>query len=205
MSNMKNMKQTMANRNDELYTPRILVEAILPYVPKDKTIWCPFDTENSEFVKMFNEQGNKVFNTHITGGKDFFKVAVIPGSCDAIISNPPFSKKIEVFDRLFEIGLPFAMLMAVPILNYQEIGDFFCNIQDSGKDLQLLIVNKKVSFNGNQSSFNTSYFCYKMLPKDLMFCRLEHNNTGKNYEGSAMEVDRENIDTYFKNKNGEFF
>lgn len=73
------------------------------------------------------------------------------------------------------------MICGLPILNYQEVGTFFLD-----KELQLLIVDKKVSFDGNTASFNNSYFCKGILPKDLIFEHLEHNNSGKNYEPSRM-------------------
>ena len=54
------------------------------------------------------------------------------------------------------------------------------------KDLQLLIVDKKVSFDGNTASFNNSYFCRGILPRDLLFEHLEHNNTKDRFIGSRM-------------------
>ena len=162
----------MHHLNDERKTPGILVRPILDYIPTGSKIWCPFDDNESKFVQILS-QDNEVTYGHINQGKDFF-LQNVPEGCQYIISNPPFSKKIEVFDRLFDIGLPFAMLMNLECLNYQVVGEFF---KKSKKQLQLLIFDKKVSFDGNTSSFNTSYFCYKMLPKDLMFYHLEHNNT----------------------------
>ena len=44
----------------------------------------------------------------------------------------------------------------------------------------------KVSFDGRTSSFNTSYFCNRLLPHDLIFTHLEHNNTGRNFVGSKI-------------------
>jgi hypothetical protein len=164
---------------DEYYTPAILVEAILPYLKPNSTIWCPFDTFNSEFVIQLNQDGHKVIHSHIWDGIDFFK-AEVP-QCDYIISNPPFTRKLEVLDRLYQIDKPFAMVLGLPILNYQEVCEFFLD-----KELQLLIVDKKVSYDGNTSSFNSSYFCHKLLPKDLMFHHLEHNNSNKNYKPSSM-------------------
>jgi len=40
---------------DEQYTPKYGVEVLLPYIQhlKDKIIWCPFDKEDSQFVKTF--------------------------------------------------------------------------------------------------------------------------------------------------------
>lgn len=170
------------DEKDEYYTPRILVDAIIPYVSKDKVVWCPFDTENSEFVRALRDNGNTVIYSHIWDGKDFFKYE--PDEYDCIISNPPFTKKLEVFDRLYQLDKPFAMVCGLPILNYQEVGEFFV-----GKDVQLLIVDKKVSFDGNTASFNNSFFCRKFLPSDLIFTHLEHNNSRKNYVPSNMFKD----------------
>lgn len=182
------LKTNSFSEKDEYYTPKILVEPIKKYIKPNSTVWCPFDTENSEFVIAFKELGHKVIHTHIWNGEDFFEIDV--PECDYIISNPPFTRKLEVFDKLYEIGKPFAMVMGLPILNYQEVGNFFLD-----KKLQLLIVNKKVSFDGNTASFNNSYFCYNMLPEDLMFADLEHNNSRKNYVASRMHNDLKGVDT----------
>lgn len=138
MKSMKNWLSTgKFNEKDEYYTPPILVEAIVPYVDKAKTVWCPFDTEDSEFVIALKNNGNKVIATHIWNGYDFFDYE--PSEhYDYIVSNPPFSRKLQVLERLYKLGKPFAMVMGLPILNYQEIGEFFV-----GKDLQLLIVDKR--------------------------------------------------------------
>ena len=168
---------------DEYYTPKILVEAILPYLEKGKTIWCPFDTENSECVVTLKENGFKVIYSHIIYGQDFF-VFEPNEEYHYIISNPPFSRKLEVLERLYNLNKPFAMVLPLTMLNYQEVGAFFLD-----KELQLLIVDKKVSFNGNTASFNNSYYCYKLLPKDLMFTHLEHNNSNSNYVASRMNKD----------------
>ena len=181
------IKKTAWNEKDEYYTPRILVNPILKYVPKEATIWCPFDTENSEFVLVFNERGNKVIHSHIWEGKDFFKHE--PEDYDYIISNPPFTRKLEVFERLYKLGKPFAMIMGLPILNYQEVGNFFYNLDE---DLQLLVVDKKVSFDGNTASFNNSYFCWNILPKGIVFEHLENNNSKTHFIGSRMHDDVEN-------------
>ena len=74
-------------------------------------IWCPFDTEDSLFVKLFRQRGYTVIATHICNGQDFFELE--PPQCDYIISNPPYSLKGEVFERLFQLKIPFAMLVGV--------------------------------------------------------------------------------------------
>ena len=145
------------NEKDEYYTPSILVEPIIEYtkgICKDNGIvWCPFDTENSEFVKALRKNKINVEYSHIWDGKDFFEYEPKQYSC--IVSNPPFTRKLDVFKRLYKINKPFALVCGLPILNYQEIGAFFV-----GRSLQLLIMDKKVSFDGKTASFNNSYFCY---------------------------------------------
>lgn len=177
---MKSLNKSMKNKNDERYTPPILVKPILNYIKPNSVVWCPFDTKNSEFVIQLKKHGHNVIYSHIDLGQDFFKYE--PSEhYDYIISNPPFSKKIEILDRLYQLNKPFAMLMNIECLNYQVVGEFFLD-----KPLQLLIVDKKVSFDGKTSSFNTSYFCKDILPKDLIFFHLENNNTGTNFVGSNM-------------------
>ena len=167
---------------DEYYTPKILVESILPYILLGKIVWCPFDTENSEFVLAFKARGNKVVYSHIRDGLDFFEYE--PEYYDYIVSNPPFTRKLDVLKRLYALNKPFAMLLPLPMLNYQEIGNFFV-----GKKVELLIVDKKVSFDGNTSSFNSSFFCKDILPRELIFCSLAHNNSNKFYVASRMHTD----------------
>jgi type I restriction-modification system DNA methylase subunit len=175
MPRLNNFKKSIANEQDEYYTPRILVKPIIKYIQKGSTVWCPFDTEESEFVKLIKENGNKVIFSHIKYNQDFFNYYP-DEEFDCIVSNPPFSKKLKILERLYKINKPFAIILGLPILNYQEIGSFFLNHK-----LQLLIVDKKVSFNGKTSSFNNRYFCYNFLPESIIFEHLEHNNSGKFY------------------------
>jgi hypothetical protein len=186
-------KRSNWNRKDEYYTPPILVEAILPHIvgnPKETTVWCPFDTDKSAFVEILRERNFKVIHSHIWEGKDFFQYEP-EEEYDYIISNPPFTRKLDVFKRLFDLGKPFAMVMGLPILNYQEVGDFFTKHQQQGHHIQLLIVDKKVSFDGNTASFNNSFFCWDMLQRDIVFHHLAHNNSGDDHIGSRMKVDSE--------------
>lgn len=182
----KNLNKSMKSKNDERFTPPILVEPIIDFISYGSTIWCPFDTQESEFVKRLSKH-SKVHYTHIWNGEDFFTYKP-DFEYDYIVSNPPFSRKLDVLERLFEIGKPFAMCMNIECLNYQVMGETFFNHQCEGEHLQLLIPDKKVSFDGNTSSFCTGYFCYKMLPRDLMFYHLSNNNTGADFVGSEMKT-----------------
>ena len=71
--------------------------------------------------------------SYILGG-DFFKIRP-KGNIDYVISNPPYSLKTEVFERLFKLGTPFAMLVGVVgLFESQKRFDGF--IGSSGKSYQ---------------------------------------------------------------------
>lgn len=178
------------NVNDNLYTPSKLVTPLVEYLHRFSdefemnnnrlpVIWCPFDTSDSEFVKVFLDHGYKVVYSHINNGQNFFEYE--PDSWDIAISNPPFSQKLAIFERLFKFGKPFAMLCNEMIINYQEVANFFVD-----HEIQLLCFDKKVSFNGKTSSFASGYFCSSFLPKDLVFYHLKDNNTGSNFIPARM-------------------
>lgn len=191
MPRLNNFNKSMGLKQgiDEMFTPPILVQPILKYIKPKSTVWCPFDTKDSEFVIAFKKAKHKVIYSHIWEGQDFFSYNP-EEEYDYIISNPPFSKKLKVLERLYKLDKPFAMILGLPVLNYQEIGEFFYNKES---DLQLLIVDKKVSFNGNTASFNNSYFCRKMLPKDIIFHHLPNNNTKLNFVKSKMEAKSDKV------------
>lgn len=60
------------NPNDEFYTPIYAIEPLLKYIPKESKIWCPFDIEESNYVKIFSSNGYSVSHSHISEGYDFF-------------------------------------------------------------------------------------------------------------------------------------
>ena len=62
--------------SDEYYTPREAVKPIIKYIDRGNkpqyTVWCPFDTAESEYVKCIQEAGHKVIFSHIDNGQNFF-------------------------------------------------------------------------------------------------------------------------------------
>ena len=51
------MDKVAGSKNDEFYTPYYAVKPILKYLKKGATIWCPFDTQDSQFVKSLQMGG----------------------------------------------------------------------------------------------------------------------------------------------------
>lgn len=157
--------------NDEFYTPPYAVEPILKYIKPNSTVWCPFDTANSWFVKLIESRGGKVIHSHIADGQDFFNMET--PECDYIISNPPYSLKGEVLERLFEIGKPFAMLVGVVgLFESQKRFNMFKN-----NEFEIMYMNKRVAYfkdyNEQKPSlnppFSSVYVCHKILPKQIVF------------------------------------
>ena len=67
-----NMGVLTANRtadSDEAYTPLYAVEPLLEFVPKGKTIWCPFDLEWSAFAQTFRRGGVESYHISYFGGQ----------------------------------------------------------------------------------------------------------------------------------------
>ena len=163
------------SKNDEFFTPTYAIKPILKYIKPDTTIWCPFDTEQSNFVKELRRGGYKVVATHIEQGRDFFKTE--PPECDYIISNPPYSIKGDVLQRLFELDKPFAMLVGVVgLFESQKRFNMFKN-----NEFEIMYFNKRVSYfkdyNDPKPSlnppFSSVYVCHKMLPKQIVFEKIE--------------------------------
>ena len=157
--------------NDECYTPRYGVIPILEFLPKDKTIWCPFDTEESEYVKVLRENGYKVICSHISNNQDFYIYE--PSDWDIIVSNPPFTGKRKIVERALSFKKPFALLLPLTWLNDSAPKQLF-----KDKDLQLLMFDKRIKFtnNGkveNKITFSSAYYCYNLLPKQIIMRELK--------------------------------
>ena len=157
--------------NDEFYTPRYAVEPILKYIPEGSVVWCPFDTKNSNFVKMLEELQYTVIHSHIDNGEDFFTSE--PEHFDYIVSNPPYSIKAAVFERLFELGKPFAMLVGVVgLFESQKRFNMFKDNQ-----FEIMYMNKRISYFKSYEDpkpslnppFSSVYLCSKMLPQQIVF------------------------------------
>ena len=134
-------------------------------------IWCPFATEDSLFVKLFRQAGYQVIATHIANGQDFFTID--PPKCDYIISNPPYSVKGEVLQRLFDLGIPFAMLVGVVgLFESQKRFDMFRE-----HEFEIMYLNRRISYFKDYTEqkpslnppFSSVYVCQGVLPKQIVF------------------------------------
>lgn len=159
--------------NDEYYTPDFAVMPLLEFMNpfKNKIIWCPFDKEESEFVKVFTKNGYNVIYSHVEKGQNFFEFQ--PKEFDVIISNPPFQDKKRTFSRLLSFKKPFAMLMTLTWLNDATPKRLFRNY-----DLQLLMFEERIKYKNaiyDKINFSSAYYCYNFLPKQIIMRSLSDN------------------------------
>lgn len=163
------------SHNDEFYTPLYAVKPILEFVPPCVKVWCPFDTEQSLFVKELNKT-NEVVCSSLLNGEDFFEMEV-PKDTKYIISNPPYSLKTEVLERLFKLDIPFAMLLGV--VGLFESKKRFEMFKDN--EFEIMYFNKRIAYfkdyNEQKPSlnppFSSVYICHKMLPEKIMFKEID--------------------------------
>lgn len=183
------MDKVAGSGNDEFYTPLYAITPIIKYLKAKgfKNIWCPFDSEDSLFVKTLSDNGFNVLYTHIDMGEDegdFFKLINSPlpteNSIDAIVSNPPYSLKTDVLDSLFKSNIPFAMLLGVVgIFESKKRFEMFRDNQ-----FEIMYMNKRVSYfmdyNEQKPSknppFSSVYITSKILPKQIVFEEIDKNN-----------------------------
>ena len=164
---------TSSKNKDEAYTPYYAANPIIKYIDPNLIVWCPFDQEWSAYVRLLRENGNRVITSHIDKGLDFFNYE--PEYYDIIISNPPFSCKDEVIERLYELNKPFAILLPLNSLQGRNRYENFKN------GVQLLSFDQRIDFHdpnnmdkpNKGTPFASAYFCRDLLPNDLILEHLE--------------------------------
>lgn len=113
-----------------------------------------------------------MISTHIDKGQDFFKYE--PDEWDIIVTNPPFSIKDKVLEKLYSFNKPFAILLPLNSLQGKTRYKYF------KQGIQILSFDARVSYHDKNhmdkvvkgSPFATAYFCRDLLPKDLIVEKL---------------------------------
>ena len=165
------MKRAMINyiqneKNDELYTPEYAIKPLIKYLPKNIKIWECTDFGSSNITKVLKENGYQVITTH----KDNFDFLTDKPNFDfdMIITNPPYSLKDEFLKKCYEYNKPFALLLPLTSLEGINRGKMY---RENG--IELLVFDRRCNFiydNDKKSNwFNTSWFCWNVLPQQLIF------------------------------------
>jgi len=151
--------------NDEIYTPEYAVYPLLSYLPKDKIYWECTDFWDSKITKVLKDNWYKVIWTSfdfLTQKPNF--------DFDVIITNPPYSLKTQFLKKAYELWKPFCFLLPLTTLEWIERWKLFRKYW-----IELFIFDKRINFLGQKKNcwFNTSWFCWKILPKQLIFYSLK--------------------------------
>ena len=171
---MSNQVYYQQGGGDEQYTPKYGVEVLIPHIQhlKDKVIWCPFDREDSQFVKVLKENGFNVIYSHIEYGQDFLNYQ--PENWDILISNPPYTDKRVYWERALDLKKPFALLLPLNILSDSVINTTMRE-REREREFQLLIPSRRMRFynrrtgeTGNQPTFKASYFGVNIFKQQII-------------------------------------
>lgn len=175
MSDLPSAFVSLNKDNIEAYTPKYAVDIILPYIPKDRIIWAPFSRDEHHYADYLRDLGYRVHNTHYdpaTGVGDDFLTFEPEFEWDVIVDNPPFKGKAKYVRRAFEFGKPFAFFLPFNCFGDNGIPKLF---MEHEVDPQMLIPDKRTEFENQESrgiSFKTVYVCRELLPKQIIFTRL---------------------------------
>jgi len=123
------------------------------------------DSELDSQKKNKRKDGNvEVLQTKRFKNRSCLKIDVKyePDNWDIIISNPPFKKKRQFFERALSFNKPFALIMTNTWLNDAYSKKVF---MEAGRQMQLLMFDKRMKFinpdgrPNNKITFSSSYFC----------------------------------------------
>ena len=107
--------------SDEWYTDQETVDLcwrLLEAEPGD-VICCPFDSEESLFVKKAKSLGHDV----IYGIRDFLETENY--KFDKLITNPPFSIKDAVIEKVYKYGKPSLLILPIDSLGGVKRHSFY--------------------------------------------------------------------------------
>jgi len=109
MTKPKNNSKISAR--DQFQTPVYAVDLLIPHIPKHiNTIWeCAC---GQYFMTLaLRNHGYDVYPSDIINGLDFLECYPPVDHIEAIITNPPYSQKLEFYKKCREYDLPFALLI----------------------------------------------------------------------------------------------
>jgi len=150
------------HKDDEYMTPKSAWLSIADYIPKDKKIWECFygDGKSAEYLR---EMGHFVISANV----DFFE----NDFGEIIVSNPPYSIKKKIFEKLEILDKPFILILPISVISTKYYRKYFAD------KCGIIIPTQRIHFikKGDPTSrcyFNTIFVCYKIdkvNPREIIY------------------------------------
>jgi hypothetical protein len=146
---------------DELSTPALAIEPLVPFIYNfhDRPVlWEPAPGKFA-LLDYLEAEGFKMI---VTTGNYFD--APFPDAADILVTNPPFSKKIQWLAKAREDGKPFALLLPITTLGVRRA-------HPSLYGVQIVFLKKRIDFTGKgRPWFSVAWFTWGLdLPAVLNF------------------------------------
>jgi len=139
--NIKPAAAPSANRGDEYETHKFDIAYLLNcYADKDAdVIWDPFVAQSGYSQSCIESLGY----TTVSTTADFMSLEQPPPGTTLILTNPPFSKKVQILEKLSKWTVPFCVIMPTIVLQR----DYFTRIvQQSKRRWWIQLPNKSLFF-----------------------------------------------------------
>jgi hypothetical protein len=155
---------TQMSEDDEWETPPATTLRMVELLPQGGAIWEPFCGPTLQSVNTLRETMHEVV---YDAEQDFFALAAPPCEHVVVVTNPPFTRKIDAVERLCMWGVPFAMVLPVDAVNQVAFKKRVARLW--GHDLQVVYPPAKVHFMKNgmtpgRSPFHVIFLLYKCPP-----------------------------------------
>ena len=146
----------------EYYTPDWACREIAQVLPRDLEYWEGF-RGNGQSTVYWQQAGLNIQSFE----EDFFE----NNHGDALLTNPPFNVKRRLYKRLMELNKPFCLLLPTASMSSKSFRRMAAHFND---EIQIAIPSKRIHFDRadglvSNSTFDCCFFCYRLLPKPLVF------------------------------------
>ena len=162
--------------SDDFQTPPEALKPLYLHLKKTWLIWeCAEGKGN--ITKTMRSNGYDVIGSDILDGRDFLKWK--PEKFDCIVTNPPYSLKLEFLVRCYSLEKPFALLLPLTTLETRKRQSLFAK-----HGLEVIFMPKRINFEtpsgkGKSSWFATAWFTWGLnIGKEMLFWENKQNRLG---------------------------
>jgi len=128
------------HRDDEYETHPDALRFMASFLDREHhVVWEPFWSTGFSGDFLRNE-GFAVVHEPV----DFFALEEPPAGVNVVVTNPPFSKKREVFERLFALEMPFVLLVPTYTLHAQYFQRMLSEEQRA--DMRVVFPQRRIKY-----------------------------------------------------------